>query len=97
MARYEVTRAWHGVKVGDVVELKQLHPSLKSNVRPLSGQAAELVVALAPAGDAGTRARRSIIAARLTELGIAFRGNLGETKLAELLPEGELEKLFPAE
>lgn len=32
MAKYQVIRAWHGVSVGQVVELKELHPALKANV-----------------------------------------------------------------
>jgi hypothetical protein len=40
------------------------------------------------------KSRKEIIAARLTELGIEFKGNLGAEKLSELLPDGELEKLF---
>ena len=39
MAKYEVVRAWFGVKVGQVVELKELHPALKSNVRLMNGEA----------------------------------------------------------
>lgn len=94
MAKYEVVRPWFGVKVGDVVELKELHPALKSHVIKLSD------AALTPATpEAGTdvKSRKEIIAARLTELGIEFKGNLGAEKLGELLPDGELEKLFPAE
>ncbi|EJQ8906826.1 hypothetical protein N0O96_004226, partial [Cronobacter sakazakii] len=37
--KYEVTKPWHGVSLGDVVELENLHPSLKSHVRKLSGKA----------------------------------------------------------
>lgn len=43
------------------------------------------------------KSRKEIIAERLKELGIEFKGNLGAEKLSELLPPGELEKLFPAE
>jgi hypothetical protein len=39
MAKYEVVRPWFGVKVGQVVELKELHPALKSNVRLMNGEA----------------------------------------------------------
>jgi hypothetical protein len=39
MAKYEVVRPWFGVKVGEVVELKELHPALKSNVRLMNGEA----------------------------------------------------------
>lgn len=94
MAKYQVTRAWHGVNVGDVVEIEKLHPALKPHVMKLSD------AALTPATpNAGTdvKSRKEIIAERLTELGIEFKGNLGAEKLSELLPDGELEKLFPAE
>ncbi|HGF7373669.1 TPA: hypothetical protein AB5C23_001295 [Vibrio cholerae] len=32
--KYIVEIPWHGVKKGAIVELKELHPSLKANVRP---------------------------------------------------------------
>jgi F0F1-type ATP synthase membrane subunit b/b' len=36
MAKYQVVRAWHGVSVGQVVELDEVHPSLKANVMPVA-------------------------------------------------------------
>ncbi|OAE52873.1 glycoprotein [Achromobacter insolitus] len=45
MPKYEVIRPWHGVKAGDVLELSRVHPALKSNVRQLGSEAAELVAA----------------------------------------------------
>ncbi|MGO1254801.1 hypothetical protein LQZ44_11995 [Alcaligenes nematophilus] len=36
MAKYQVVRAWHGVTVGQVVEMEKVHPSLKANVIPLT-------------------------------------------------------------
>lgn len=48
--KYEVIRPWHGVKAGQVVNLPKLHPALKANVRPLRGEAAELVPATPEAG-----------------------------------------------
>jgi hypothetical protein len=39
--RYEVTRAWQGVSVGDVVETDTLHDALKPNVRELPERAKE--------------------------------------------------------
>lgn len=95
--KYEVIKPWHGVVAGDVVQLEKVHPSLKSHVRKLSDKASAELVPATP--DAGTdkQARKAAIAARLTELGIEYKGNLGAEKLAELLPDGELEKLFPAE
>ena len=91
--KYEVIKPWHGVAVGDVVQLETVHPSLKSHVRKLSDKAS---ADLKPATPTAT-SRKEAIAARLTELGIEFKGNLGADKLAELLPDGELDKLFPAE
>lgn len=31
-AKYQVTRAWHGVAVGQIVELDGIHPSLAAHV-----------------------------------------------------------------
>ncbi len=97
MAKYEVIRPWSGVKRGDVVELKELHPALKSNVRLMQGEAGGQLTPATPEGGTGEKSRKEVIRERLTELGIEFKGNLGAEKLSELLPEGELEKLFPAE
>ena len=58
--------------------------------------AAELVPATPGAGT-DNKARKEAVIARLDALGIEHKGNLGLEKLTELLPEGELEKLFPAE
>ena len=37
--KYEVIRPWHGVRVGQIVNLDRLHPALKANVRALRGEA----------------------------------------------------------
>lgn len=97
MAKYEVIRPWNGVKRGDVVEIKELHPALKSNVRLMQGEAGGELTPATPDGGTGEKSRKEVIQQRLTELGIEFKGNLGAEKLSGLLPEGELEKLFPAE
>lgn len=97
MAKYEVVRPWFGVKAGQVVELKELHPALKSNVRLMNGEAGGELTPSTPGAGTGEKSRKEVIQARLTELGIEFKGNLGAEKLSELLPDGELEKLFPAE
>ncbi|MFL7889389.1 hypothetical protein [Enterobacter pseudoroggenkampii] len=97
MAKYEVVRSWFGVKVGQVVELKELHPALKSNVRIMNGEAGGELTPSTPDAGTGEKSRKEVIQARLTELGIEFKGTLGAEKLSELLPDGELEKLFPAE
>lgn len=94
--KYEVIKPWHGVAVGDVVQLEKVHPSLKSHVRKLSDKASAELVPATPTATTEKQARKDAIAARLTELGIEFKGTLGADKLAELLPEGELEKLFPS-
>ncbi|MCU6585120.1 hypothetical protein [Klebsiella pneumoniae] len=97
MAKYEVMRPWNGVALGLVVELENLHPALKSNVRLMRGEAGGELSPATPEAGTDTKSRKEIIQARLTELGIEFKGNLGAEKLGELLPDGELEKLFPAE
>lgn len=100
MPKYEVVRGWYGVKVGDVVEMEKVHPSLESHLRLMRGEAGGALTPATPgAGNDGTggKSRKEIIADRLRELGIEFKGNLGAEKLSELLPEGELEALFPAE
>ncbi|VAF36356.1 hypothetical protein [Enterobacter hormaechei] len=97
MAKYEVVRPWFGVKAGQVVELKELHPALKSNVRLMNGEASGELTPSTPDAGTGEKSRKEVIQARLTELGIEFKGNLGAEKLSEMLPDGELEKLFPAE
>lgn len=97
MAKYEVVRPWFGVKLGQVVELKELHPALKSNARLMNGDAGGELTPATPDGGTGEKSRKEIIQQRLTELAIEFKGTLGAEKLSELLPDGELEKLFPAE
>lgn len=89
MAKYEVIRPWHGVARGDVVELTQLHPSLKANVRPLRGQAAELVPATPSATSGDKKPAKGDIAKRLKELGVDFDGRKNAEELAELLPDGD--------
>lgn len=97
MAKYEVIRPWHSVSRGDVVELATLHPALEANVRLLVGEVAGELTPATPNAGSGEVDKKAIIKAKLTELGIEFKGNLGAEKLADLLPEGELENLFPAE
>jgi hypothetical protein len=95
--KYEVIKPWHGVAKGDVVELNTVHPSLKSHVRKLSDKASSALTPATPTATSDNKARKDAITARLDELGIEHKGNLGVEKLSELLPDGELEKLFPAE
>ena len=97
MAKYEVVRPWFGVKLGQVVEMEELHPALKSNVRLMCGEAGGVLNPATPEGGTDNKSRKEIIQQRLTELNIEFKGNLGAEKLSELLPDGELEKLFPTE
>ena len=97
MAKYEVVRPWNGVALGQVVELENLHPALKSNVRLMRGEAGGELSPATPEAGTDTKSRKEIIQARLTELGIEFKGNLGAEKRGELLPDGAREKLFPAE
>ncbi len=95
--KYEVIKPWHGVAKGDVVELKTIHPSLKSHVRKLSDKAASTLTPATPDAATDVKYRKEAISARLSELGIEFDGRKGVDDLSTLLPEGELEKLFPSE
>lgn len=57
--KYEVVKPWHGVALGDVVELGKVHPSLKPHVRKLSDKAAaELVPATLALALTTKRAKR---------------------------------------
>ena len=97
MPKYEVIRAWHGVQMGDVLEMDTVHPALESHLRLMRGAAGGSLTPATPEAGTDGKSRKEMIAERLKELGIEFKGNLGAEKLAELLPEGELEALFPAE
>lgn len=85
--KYEVIRPWHGVALGAVVDLKHLHPALKANVRPLHGEAAELVPATPGAG--AKPPTKGEIAKRLKELEIEFDGRKSAEELVALLPDGD--------
>lgn len=41
MPKFEVIRPWHGVTAGQIVELKEVHPSLAANVRAVGEGAVE--------------------------------------------------------
>lgn len=60
MAKYQVVRAWHGVTVGQVVEMEKVHSSLKANVIPL----AQVAPAADEAGDLLKQAQAEIDAMR---------------------------------
>lgn len=86
--KYIVIRPWHGVEKGAVVELKHLHPALKTNVRLIGGEVAELVPAtFDPAGNKPPT--KGAIAKRLKELQIEFDGRKSAEELAALLPDGD--------
>lgn len=87
--KYEVIRPWHGVKAGDVVTFKKLHPALRANVRPLHGQAAELVPATPYTLTGDKKPAKADITKRLKELDIEFDGRKSAEELAELLPDGD--------
>lgn len=86
--KYEVIRPWFGVTMGQIVSFPKLHPALKPNVRPLRGEAAELVPAT-PRSDSGKQPGKSEIAKRLKELGVEFDGRQSADELAKLLPDGD--------
>lgn len=95
--KYEVIKPWHGVAKGDVVQLETVHPALKSHVRKLSDKASAQLTPATPDATTDAKTRKEKITARLTELGIEYDGRKSADDLAAQLPEGELEKLFPAE
>lgn len=97
MAKYMVVRPWNGVALGQIVEIENLHPALKSNVSLMRGEEGGELTPATPEAGTDSKSRKEIIQARLKELGIEFKGNLGAEKLSELLPEGEFENLFPTE
>ncbi len=97
MAKYEVIRPWNGVAKGDVISLDSLHPALASNVRLMVGEAGGELKPATPDSSIAAKDRKAKIQERLTELGIEYKGNIGAEKLSELLPDGELQKLFPEE
>lgn len=97
MSKYEVVKPWHGVALGQTVEMDNVHPALKSHLRLMRGDSGAELTPATPSASTEKQARKDAIAARLDELGIEHKGNLGVEKLSELLPDGELEKLFPAE
>ena len=97
MAKYEVIRPWFGVVVGDIVEFESLNPAFKTNVRLMRGEAGVALTPATPAATSNPGDRKGVVAKRLKELGIEFDGRKGADELASLLPEGELEKLFPTE
>lgn len=41
MANYLVTNPWHGVELGDVVEMEKVHPALRYSVKLLPEKEAE--------------------------------------------------------
>lgn len=86
--KYIVIRPWYGVEKGAIVDLKHLHPALKTNVRPIGGEAAELVPAT-PSATGNKPPTKGEIAKRLKELGIEFDGRKSAEELAALLPDGD--------
>ncbi|NIF57532.1 glycoprotein [Enterobacter sp. Ap-916] len=53
MARYEVVKPWHGVAVGDVVDMDTLHPALQPHLRLIKGEAAGELTPATPAAASG--------------------------------------------
>lgn len=77
MAKYQVVRAWHGVTVGQVVEMEKVHPSLKANVIPLT----QVAPAYDEAGDLLKQAQAEIDAMR----------ERAQTELAQRVAEAKQE------
>lgn len=86
MARFEVIRPWYGVKLGEVVEIGELHPALAANVRRVSE--AKLTPSVEQPGEKKAASKAEIVA-RLKDLGVDFDGRASADVLAGLLPEGD--------
>ncbi|MGJ3353432.1 hypothetical protein [Providencia sp. Je.9.19] len=84
MAKYEVIIPWFGVTVGQVVELEELHPVLKPNVRLLSDEAS---AALPPSVEQTKKLTKKEVIEKLTELSIEFDEKAKVNELIALLPE----------
>lgn len=93
MPKYQVTIAWVGVKVGDVIETENpINPAFLTNVKELEESAAVLVAAINPEQsqssptDTEVKLDKGAICKRLKELGIQFDGRKNAEELAKLLP-----------
>lgn len=108
--KYTVVRPWFGVAAGTVIERDNLHPSLKAHVTPFLEAKNEAVLEVATPGaksggkklaetqkDSDEGKRKGLIAKALKDAGIKFDGRLSADELGQLLPEGKLAELFPAE
>lgn len=87
-AKYEVIRPWFGVSLGDTVELEKVHPSLKSHVRAIKGEA-KLEVAT-PNGGSKPKTeeeQQEELIAQLKELGVQADKRSSVEKLQEKLDE----------
>lgn len=85
MPKYEVTRAWHGVKVGQVFEAERISPALAGHVRKVRAVDGHLTPSTLPT----TSAAKDQIMERLTALAIKFDKRQSVDKLRELLPDGD--------
>lgn len=73
MAKYQVTRPWAGVTMGQIVDLKEVHPALKANVMEVgkgatsSHEADEVLVKVRIEADALRKQTEDELAKRIAE------------------------------
>ncbi len=98
--KYRVIIPWYGVKKGQIVEFKKLHPALKANVEPVENVSeqstgGELTPAT-PSADSGKEPEpepesegptRAEVRMQLKKLGIPFDGRASLEELQTLLPQ----------
>lgn len=88
MPKYQVTIAWVGVKVGDVIETENpINPAFLTNVKELGESAVVMITANVPKQpESKKELDKGEICKRLKELGIQFDGRKNAEELAKLLP-----------
>lgn len=99
--KYIVEIPWHGVKKGQIVELKKLHPSLKSNVRPVELDSEESA-SLSHSDLEGMISEAEALAAKIIEEAnaeaekIIMQAKEEAGKLTPATPEATADKKAPA-
>lgn len=92
MAKYRVIRPWFGVKVGDVIDVKEINPAFLPNVEEIGESDVKLITGSEPAKSD----RKGEICKQLKQIGVKFDARTSVEDLEILLAE-ELAKQNTAE
>lgn len=84
MPTIEVIRPWHGVAMGEVFDVKSVHPALASHVREVSEKVSAKLVVASPKDEEKSASKNDVIA-ELKKRGIQFDGRKSAEELASLL------------